>query len=152
MESNKRLETIDDVIGMMYKVLSELRSNIDERGLEAKVGKILSDAKEPDEIFKAQFVLSCMEQFPRMRIIMSYLMQPVAREGIMQQKSNGTVELDDGIVPDGTRFEYLLDNAWHYGILHQDQSSKKSYVTNWKGDVEIERIEQLPARIRMNED
>ena len=70
----------------------------------------------------------------------------------MQQKLNGTVELNGEVIPDGTRFEYQTDGLWHYGILHQDKKTKKFSITNWNGDTEIERIEQLPARIRKTQE
>ena len=89
-----------------------------------------------------------MEEFVNIRTQLSYLMQPVTKEGTMQQKLNGTVELDGESIPEGTRFEYFMDNAWHYGILRLNRNTKKYCVANWKGDVELERVEQLKARVR----
>ena len=142
------LKTIDDVIHMMENFLIEVNKNISQKELDREVAEILASAKDPDEIFKARLVTSYMEDFTRIRMNLEYLTKAVTKEGIMQRKSNGTVELDGEVIPDATRLEYLKDDAWHYGILRQDRETKKYHITNWKGDVEIERIEQLRTRIR----
>ena len=98
--------------------------------------------------YNTQLVLNYLEQMTRVSKGVSYLKRPVEKQGIMQQKLNGTVELDGEVIPEGTRFEYQTDVLWHYGILRQDKKTKKYFITNWNGDMEIERIEQLPARIR----
>ena len=89
-----------------------------------------------------------MEQINRIAVGISYLNRPVIKKGIMQEKLNGTVEMDGEIIPDGTRFEYMIDGAWHYEILRQDKKTKKYQILNWNGSVEADRIEQLSARIR----
>ena len=146
MESS--LKTIDDVIRIMENFLIEVNKNIGEKELDRAVAGILASAKDPDEVFKARLVSSYMEDFVRIRIKLGYLAKNVSKEGIMQQKSNGTVELEGEVISDGTSLECLKNDAWHYGVLRQDRQTKKYHVTNWKGDVEIERIEQLMTRIR----
>ena len=148
MASNRELNTIDDVVSMMNHYLSQIHIFFSEREMDKRVAEILSNASDPDEIFKLQLVAGYMEEFTRIAMNVSYLDQPIAKEGTMQQKLNGTVELDGEVVPEGTRLEYLANGAWHYGVLHQDKATKKFFITNWKGDKEIEKIEQLPARIR----
>lgn len=152
MASAKELNTIDDVIIMMDQYLSQIHKFFSERELDQKVAGILSQASDADEIFKSQLVSSYMEQFTRIAMNVAYLKQPVVKEGIFQQKLNGTVELDDEPVSAGTRLEYLINDLWHYGILRQDKITKKFFITNWKGDKEIERIEQLHVRIRKTQE
>ena len=145
---SRNMNSVDDVISMMHSFLTEVNKNISGKGLDEASARNLAEAKDPDEVFKARLVSMYMEEFVNIRTQLSYLMQPVTKEGTMQQKLNGTVELDGESIPEGTRFEYFMDNAWHYGILRLDRNTKKYCVANWKGDVELERVEQLKARVR----
>ena len=152
MESNNGLKTIEDLIQMMNMIFSEIKKQIEDKGLGTRAGELLASAENPDGLFKAKLLMNYMEQMNRISVGIAYLNRPVKKEGVMQQKLDGTVMMGDEVIPGGTRLEYFVDNEWNYGILHQDAKTKRYSILDWNGEMKVERIEQIKGRIRGNVD
>ena len=149
---DNRLQTIDDVIKMMDERFSAIQTDIREMGVDQRVGELISQAQNPDEVFKSGIIMNCLEQLFRVALQISYLNQPVVKTGVLRQMFQGRVELDGETIPDGTRMEYFSGGSWFYGTLHRNKATGQNTMLNWEGNVMLEQIDGVQARLRGKSD
>ncbi len=141
--------TIDDLFKLaegMSKKMHELGS---QKGMEERVAQAMLNATDPDSKFKAEIAMKLSTVVSLMEMLVSYIIKPVRKEGILQRKIDGYVMIDEFLVAEGALVEIWQDEGWHLGKLLQDPKTKKSKIIDPVGNkVLVEKIEQIRARIR----
>ena len=148
MVAKNELNTIDDVARMTGELLSEIQNKLRGGGYDQRVGELLAEADNPDDVFKARILMNCLDQLSRIALQISYLNLPVTRQGILRQRFQGRVELGEETIPNGTRLEYFSGGEWYYGILHRNDATGQNVLLDWKGDVMLDKIDGVQARVR----
>ncbi len=146
----KEATTIDELIDYAYNLSMKMEEIAVQKNADEKLVKILMSASDADSRFKAKILIQMMDVVDRMKKIGKYLHDPVKLQGPLQQKLDGSVMLNDTPIPEGTLIEYMVDGEWDIGRLSVNNQTKQSRITQMDDftKVRIERIEQLPVRIR----
>ena len=141
-------ENVDELLNMIYDFLCALRKHKTEYNYDEMAGKILARATGADERFKRDELVRIFTQVERGKAMIEYLHCPVKFEGILQRKLDGKVYLNDRVIDEGTKIEYMQDGEWAIGVLKQNPDVIGMSIANSMGDVVIETVDQIIARIR----
>ena len=149
--STTEMQNLDDFIRQANELVEKLDGIISKSGREEKLAKLIVEADDPDSRFKAKIITQMIGIVEKLKLAGKYLNQPVKMEGILQRKLDGTVRLGDTVIPGRTIIEFVQNGDWNIGILIQDPQTKQYRIHDMvSGDrVLVEKIEQLPARVRM---
>lgn len=144
----KKLHNADDLIEVAYNLLTAFHEKIVDNSLDETLGGILANASDPDERFKCDELVRIITNIERGKEKINYLHRPVKFEGTLQRKLDGKVYLNDIAVPEGTTIEYMHDGNWEIGFLKKNPKTIGLSIVDGSGDVIIETINQVTARIR----
>ena len=148
----KEPQTIDELLEMINNLSSQFEKMIKETNGERKLADILMTANDPDSRFKARTLMMIITEMERVKMLQDYITKPVKIEGIMQQKTDGKVYINDDPVLEGEIIEYMKDNEWGAGRMVYDHYTKQARIVDVINieKVKVDKIHQVNARIRMN--
>ncbi len=89
-----------------------------------------------------------MAQLEQLKGIVEYLNKPVKMEGVLHQKLNGTVTLNDVEMVEGAKIEYLSSDQWNIEYLKRNKETMKYGIFDDRDNLRIAKIEQIQVRIR----
>ncbi len=144
----KKFETADDLIALAHKLLSAFKEKRMELNFDEVLGRILASADDPDGRFKCDELVRIITSIERGEEKINYLYRPVKFEGMLQRKLDGKVYLNDIVIPEGSTVEYMQDGNWHLGYLRKNPKTIGMSIYGHDGDVAVETINQVNARIR----
>ena len=145
-------QTIDELLEVINNLSSKFEKMIKETDGERKLADILMTANDPDSRFKAKMLMMIITEMERVKLVQDYITKPVKIEGIMQQKTDGKVYIDDDPVLEGEIIEYMENEEWNAGRLVYDHNTKIAKIVDVINieKTRIDKIQQIKARIRMN--
>ncbi len=148
----KKPQNIDELLEVINNLSSQFEKMIKETDGERKLADILLTANDPDSRFKARTLMMIITEMERVKMLQDYITKPVKIEGIMQQKTDGNVYINDDPVLEGEIIEYLKDNEWEAGRMVYDHNTKQARIVDVINieKVKVDKIHQVNARIRMN--
>lgn len=144
----KRPEDVNDLIDMVYKLLYAIKEKTSQYNYDELAGEILARATEPDEKFKRDELVRIFTQVERSKEMITYLHCPVKDEGMLQRKHDGNVYLNDTIIPEGSKIEYMLNGDWAIGVIKKNPKALGINIANSNGEIVVETINQVTARVR----
>ncbi|MCR4890687.1 MAG: hypothetical protein K5989_00665 [Lachnospiraceae bacterium] len=146
----KEAATIDEFIDYAYNISKKMEEFANQNNADEKLVKLLTSASDPESRFKARILIQMMDIVDRVKKVGYYLHEPVKMEGLLQQKLDGSVRINNIPIPEGTIIEYKVNGEWEMGRISVNSQTKMARITavNDFGTAKIERIEQLPVRIR----
>lgn len=148
----KEPQTIDELLEVINNLSSKFEKMIKETDGERKLADILMTANDPDSRFKAKTLMLIITEMERVKMLQDYITKPVKFEGILQQKTDGKVYIDDDPILEGEIIEYMTDSEWEAGRMVYDHNSKHARIVDVINieKTKIDKIQQIKARIRMN--
>ncbi len=148
----KEPQTIDELLKVINDLSSKFEKMIKETDGERKLADILMTANDPDSRFKAKTLMMIITEMERVKMLQDYITKPVKIEGIMQQKTDGKVYIDDDPVLDGMIIEYMTDSEWEAGRMVYDNNTRRAKIVDVINvdKTKVDKIHQIKARIRMN--
>ena len=148
----KSPQTIDELLEVINDLSSKFEKMIKETDGERKLADILMTANDPDSRFKTRTLMKIITEMERVKLLQDYIIKPVKIEGIMQQKTDGKVYIDDDPVLEGEIIEYMKDNEWEAGRMVCDHNTGHAMIVDVINieKVKVDKIHQIKARIRMN--
>ncbi|MBR6160189.1 MAG: hypothetical protein IKQ40_07790 [Lachnospiraceae bacterium] len=148
----KEPQTIDELLKVINDLSSKFEKMIKETNGERKLADILMTANDPDSRFKAKTLMMIITEMERVKMLQDYITKPVKIEGIMQQKPDGMLYIDDDPVLDGMIIEYMTDSEWEAGRMVYDNNTRRAKIVDVINvdKIKVDKIHQIKARIRMN--
>ena len=148
----KEPRSIDDLLNVINDLSSKFEKMIKETDGERKLADILMSADDSDSRFKARTLMLIITEMERVKMLQDYITKPVKIEGIMQQKTDGMVYIDDDPVLDGMIIEYMTDSEWEAGRMVYDNNTRRAKIVDVINvdKIKVDKIHQIKARIRMN--
>ena len=148
----KEPRNIDELLEVINNLSSKFEKMIKETDGEKKLADILMSANDPDSRFKARTLMMIITEMERVKMLQDYITKPVKIEGIMQQKTDGKVYIDDEAVLEGEIIEYMTDSEWEAGRMVYDNNTKLARIVDVINieKIKVDKIHQIKARVRMN--
>ncbi len=148
----KEPQTIDELLEVINNLSSKFEKMIKETDGERKLADILMSADDSDSRFKARTLMLIITEMERVKMLQDYITKPVKIEGIMQQKTDGKVYIDDDPILEGAIIEYMTDSEWEAGRIVYDNNTKRARIVDVINidKTKVDKIRQIKARIRMN--
>ncbi|MCR5099803.1 MAG: hypothetical protein K6B41_00450 [Butyrivibrio sp.] len=141
--------SIDQVFKMAEALSAKLHEYGNQKGLEEKVAEAMMNATDPDQKFKADIAVKLSTVMSMIDMLVKYVNKPVKQEGVLQRKLDGSVMLDETLVPVGSIVEYWENDGWKAGKIMKNSQTKQCQIVDLtNGKVVVEKIEQLKGRIR----
>lgn len=150
----KEPRSIDDLLNVINDLSSKFEKMIKETDGERKLADILMSADDSDSRFKARTLMLIITEMERVKMLQDYITKPVKIEGIMQQKTDGKVYIDDDPILEGAIIEYMTDSEWEAGRIVYDNNTKRARIVDVINveKTKVDKIDQIKARIRMKAD
>ena len=148
----KEPQTIDELLEVINSLSSKFEKMIKETDGERKLADILMSADDADSRFKARMLMMIITEMERVKLVQDYITKPVKIEGILQQKTDGKVYIEDAPVLEGEIIEYMIDSEWEAGRLVYDNNTKLAKIVDSINveKTKVDKIDQIKARVRMN--
>ncbi len=146
--------SIDELLNVINDLSSKFEKMIKETDGERKLADILMSADDSDSRFKARTLMLIITEMERVKMLQDYITKPVKIEGIMQQKTDGKVYIDDDPILEGAIIEYMTDSEWEAGRIVYDNNTKRARIVDVINveKTKVDKIDQIKARIRMKAD
>ena len=143
-------QSIDELLNVINNLSSKFEKMIKETDGERKLADILMSADDPDSRFKARTLMLIITEMERVKMLQDYITKPVKIEGIMQQKTDGKVYIDDVPVLEGEIIEYMTDSEWEAGRMVYDKNTKRARIVDVLNieKTKVDKIDQIKARAR----
>ena len=150
----KEPRSIDDLLNVINDLSSKFEKMIKETDGERKLADILVSADDSDSRFKARTLMLIITEMERVKMLQDYITKPVKIEGIMQQKTDGKVYIDDDPILEGAILEYMTDSEWEAGRIVYDNNNNCAKIVDVINveKTKVDKIDQIKARIRMKAD
>lgn len=150
----KEPRSIDELLNVINDLSSKFEKMIKETDGERKLADILMSADDSDSRFKARTLMLIITEMERVKMLQDYITKPVKIEGIMQQKTDGKVYIDDDPILEGAIIEYMTDSEWEAGRIVYDNNTKRARIVDVINveKTKVDKIDQIKARIRMKAD
>lgn len=150
----KEPRSIDELLNVINDLSSKFEKMIKETEGERKLADILMSADDSDSRFKARTLMLIITEMERVKMLQDYITKPVKIEGIMQQKTDGKVYIDDDPILEGAIIEYMTDSEWEAGRIVYDNNTKRARIVDVINveKTKVDKIDQIKARIRMKAD
>lgn len=150
----KEPRSIDELLNVINDLSSKFEKMIKETDGERKLADILMSADDSDSRFKARTLMLIITEMERVKMLQDYITKPVKIEGIMQQKTDGKVYIDDDPILEGVIIEYMTDSEWEAGRIVYDNNTKRARIVDVINveKTKVDKIDQIKARIRMKAD
>ena len=150
----KEPRSIDELLNVINDLSSKFEKMIKETDGERKLADILMSADDSDSRFKARTLMLIITEMERVKMLQDYITKPVKIEGIMQQKTDGKVYIDDDPILEGAIIEYMTDSEWEAGRIVYDNDTKRARIVDVINveKTKVDKIDQIKARIRMKAD
>ncbi len=148
----KDRQSIDELLNVINNLSSKFEKMIKETDGERNLADILMSADDSDSRFKARTLMLIITEMERVKMLQDYITKPVKIEGIMQQKTDGKVYIDDDPILEGAIIEYMTDSEWEAGRIVYDNNTKRARIVDVINidKTKVDKIRQIKARIRMN--
>ena len=147
MADNRQMD-VDDFLDFFYQIDKKMRELQEKRNFDERMAKMLLQTDDPDSRFKANLIIRMMNAMSRLDFFINYIHQPVKMEGMLQQKLDGTVRLNEIVIDENTNIEIMTGGEWQIGMLKRNPSTRRFEIQSPDGKCILEKIEQIQARIR----
>lgn len=140
---------IDEAISRFCSVFAAIDIYDSKAGFSEMMAKAIVNTKTADERYKARQLAKIMGTINDQIETLRYLNKPVRQEGILQSRSDRTVQLKNITLESGAQIEYLMDDEWNFGVLRYDENIGKFIIINANnGKAEIKNLDGIHARVR----
>lgn len=141
-------QNVDEIISGLYQVICQMDVLREKYNMDEHFGQLMINADNPDARLKVNTFIRVISEMDQIKVALEYLNKPIKFEGVLQQMTDGTVHLNETVINEGTKIEYLAADQWNIGYIKKNPKTFRGSIYDDKGKIIIEKIDQIKARIR----